>query len=488
MASGGAPRHGRPGTAAWVVVAVAVAAATVPRLVINYGSDGDAWRGAAAAMRLWQEGRYVPSRLPGNPLFEYALAVLVPWGGHVAANAAVLAFFAASIAAFARVARKNGCPGGWIAIFALTPILLVNAATSLDYVPGLAMLLWAWAMARDDRWPAAGVLVAAAIGLRLSNMLFVLPLGVYALRKGRRPAVASVWGAAVLLAGLAFYVPILRGAGSAMFRLPPSHMSPVQYAAKTGYNVISVLGPAAAAAIGVLLIVRRKDLARSLRAGPAGVVGAECAAIAVFVALFLLHSDEAAYLLPVLPFVYLRMGRCLNRREMLLVGLLIVADGIVTVNLKGGESGRRRVGFQPAWGQVVGDGLVRRNMERIRTRIGEFRPPGKAVIITAMGPILTFQNDAIVTADPEDISSSLSAAATPALRQMHRVRGSDVFLVYALRKEDVLALRREGWRVYMFDTDAPSSALRIYGYDPRQLGVELLPVFGHGTSAFPGSP
>src|SRR5947209_2814131 len=69
---------------AWpLLFALAVVPATLPRLLLNYGTDEDAWRSANAAANLAATGVYNPSRLPGNPLFEYVLALVVPWASHI---------------------------------------------------------------------------------------------------------------------------------------------------------------------------------------------------------------------------------------------------------------------------------------------------------------------------------------------------------------------------------------------------------------------
>jgi len=61
-----------------LILTAAILVATIPRLIINYGMDGDATRSALAAENLFRTGSYLPSRLPGNPLFEYMLSLIVP--------------------------------------------------------------------------------------------------------------------------------------------------------------------------------------------------------------------------------------------------------------------------------------------------------------------------------------------------------------------------------------------------------------------------
>src|SRR5439155_11362773 len=81
-----------------------IALATLPRIFTNYGNDEDAWRIARAADTLATTGRYEPSRLPGNPLFEYLLTPIIPFVGHIGSNLLVLLSYILAVAIFAYLA------------------------------------------------------------------------------------------------------------------------------------------------------------------------------------------------------------------------------------------------------------------------------------------------------------------------------------------------------------------------------------------------
>src|SRR5690606_16981839 len=91
-------------------LALVAAALALPLVWLGYGTDID-----IAAVRetgeLLRGGDYGPSRNPGLPVFEAAVAVLDPLG-HVAINVATAGALVASVLAIARLVRTSGHPHG----------------------------------------------------------------------------------------------------------------------------------------------------------------------------------------------------------------------------------------------------------------------------------------------------------------------------------------------------------------------------------------
>ena len=84
----------------FIIISFLVLVFTVPCLYIDAGSDGDAIRGIRAAENLYKTGKYLQSRIPGNPLFEYLLFLIVPWGGYIGSNIFVLLSFGFCVIGF----------------------------------------------------------------------------------------------------------------------------------------------------------------------------------------------------------------------------------------------------------------------------------------------------------------------------------------------------------------------------------------------------
>src|SRR5437763_11457775 len=83
-------------------VAATVCVLVLPRCFIDYGESGDALDNATDAMQLAMHGFKdgIPLMVrwpPGVPAFHYMLALVVPWGKHVASNILVFAFYIASV-------------------------------------------------------------------------------------------------------------------------------------------------------------------------------------------------------------------------------------------------------------------------------------------------------------------------------------------------------------------------------------------------------
>src|SRR5215212_3964632 len=64
----------------FIVLAIVFYLTRLPYINEGYGTDPDAWRVVMTAQHLWDTGQYFPSRLPGNPLHEFVVALLLPGG------------------------------------------------------------------------------------------------------------------------------------------------------------------------------------------------------------------------------------------------------------------------------------------------------------------------------------------------------------------------------------------------------------------------
>lgn len=466
----------------WVTMAgVLAAAATLPRLAINYGLDGDCIRGVMAAQTLAADGVYIPSRLPGNPAFEYLLAGLSGLDGPVLTNGTVLAFFVVAAVGFAVVARGVVHRALLVCLFCLTPILLVNASTTIDYIPGLAAVIWSYAAVRANRPMVAGVLLGLAVGFRMSNVLFAVPFGLYLFLSGAGILRTIAYPALGFVVALFFYLPVLTQNGLDSLVVPPHAYHGLSYAFFAGYKFLMVFGPVATVGMAIVLAIRLPQIIRITREALQrrdASYAAELVAVAVFGLLFLRHSDESAYLIPAIPFCYLLLGRWLDARSLIIVAALVVSFGLFSVELKGGESGRRLITVRPEPGIVIKDYLDRRELEALRRGTAEIDLPGRAVILHGYGPMLGFENRGLERVDARTIARNLDEHGIADRFAIHRLLHREIYLVSGMSAANVNTLRQEGYQIYYFSESAPSHCMHSWGYDPREMGLTRLEVLG----------
>jgi hypothetical protein len=456
-----------------------VLAATLPGAVLGYGMDWDAFRSAQAAEQLWTTGVYHPSRLPGNPLFEYLLAPIVPWGGHITSNLVVFVSYPACVGIFSLLVKDRANRWLLTSLFALTPAILVNASTTMDYLPGLALMLGSFALARMQRYAFSGVLLGLSIGFRLSNGLFLIPMSLFLFLEHRRISeIVGFWVTSLVL-GLTFYIPIVITEGVRAFLIPNAYDLRL-YVFSMPYRALMLLGPIATAGILVLLLLRGRAFLESMRQAIGSrdsIITLEVTAVIAFTLLYAVHPDDTYYVLPIVPFVILLLARWFSNRQLLFLGALVLSFALFTVEFKGGESGRRFLTLEPSWGIIVKDVIDRKELRLLRSGVGQLQFSNRAVILTGMGAGVTYKNHALVRSAYEEVSPELQMEGIDEPTNIYRIAGQRSYLIYGLSRENVALLGEEGYEIYAFSEFAPGVAINYHDYDPFAMGIRKLNVF-----------
>ena len=329
-----------------------VAAAGIPFLGAGYGGDPDAWLVASAAERLWSDGTYVVSRFPGYPLHEIVSAPLVGLGGCTLSNAGTLLAALALTALWYRISARAGKnPRLLFLSLVLSPLVLTNVATTMDYIWSLALLMAALDAALDRREIASGILTGFAAGFRPSNLTLALALATL-VTLGGTPRAGLRYMLAAGASAAAAFLPVLVTYGGPLrwFALTRAEMGDVHPEIGTrvlefGYRLVYAAGPLACIALICVVLAGSTRLREAVR-GRDPLITASLVATAVMAVQFFALPLERSYLLPALPFVLLIADRCATPRMSLVLLVCIASMNLVNFDV----AGHRRAGAAVAAG------------------------------------------------------------------------------------------------------------------------------------------
>jgi hypothetical protein len=459
----------RPGP--FLLLAAVFLAVRVPFLDHGYGTDPDAWRVAVAARYLIDHGDYFPSRLPGNPLHELAMAPLVPLGW-VATNLATALAALVGVWLFARIGRELSLPHAGLAtvVFAFAPLLLINSVATMDYVWALTALLGAYLAALRGAPVLAGACLGLAMGFRLASFVAWLPLALVLWRRGEPLRLLPLSGAAGGVLVLAF-APVLVSYGPAFLNF---------YDAAVEFEVVlRLLGKEALGVIGGLgvLIGLALTLPR-FRSLPADAirdphVGVWLLAIAAFFASFFRLPHEVAYLLPVFPFGLYFLARYMSRAVFAFVAVAVLLPGLVDITTPG--EGIRPADIKTA---RVGKGLLLSNVDTMRAQrafvqdiLANQVPDHSVVLAGFVYPQLAMR--ARDRLEMGILQRDYGAISLLSDRGEAVDRERDVRYVWLLTYEAFEALRSQGYSFFLVP-DAAGGTSALFDFRPTLLGATFL--------------
>lgn len=384
----------------------------------GFGSDPDSWRNVVAALHSLDAGRYIPSRVPGFPVFEALLAGLAPFGPYATNSLAIVAGLAC-IVLFARLLESYRVPAPvWPLIgFAFAPPLAVEAAQTMDYAFGLAFFLAAWLAVKRGHPLLAGLMLAAATGCRptyaLAHLAFLARFAVFRAPFGRW---LRYFAGAVPLTILLFLPVLLAPEARDLERhltrhVTQAHVTPENAQALARHALRFLLGSFGGPLLVLGLIAAawvRWRRPKGAHASPIerAAEGAFAAALGIGIGGFwLLIPYSAAYLLPLLPLLLVGIARTLPVPATAAVMLAIALETVggfqyrpprLVPGALAVEFGMRRDGLEATRALVAsapGDSAVRvvgreavhrllvldRSLERLEPAWAPFEAPGVAL-------------------------------------------------------------------------------------------------------------
>jgi hypothetical protein len=341
-----------------------------PMATLGYGSDGDAWRVARTAKAIWTAKQYSVSRSTGFPIFELLATPLVMAGKWYLSNLIALISGIAVIAALLRLARKGQLHHPILSIVGISflPVITANASATMDYVPALALLLWAYVLTVERRWTPAAILVGVACGFRPTSGLFIIPVAIYTYLESRHISATLKALGLALLFGILAYSPVLLRYGIIL----PLHTATYGLTTRlliTGYNLVTLFGIIQTAVVCAALIPAVRSWMGSRSAD--SFLTFHFVNILIWVSLFLVMGDEPEYLIPIVPSIILILDRTLSKRRLAAVIVLLLSYSVIQFDVLGGESGKRTAEPRIRFGYDIVD--VQDRLFKLSTRAAATR-------------------------------------------------------------------------------------------------------------------
>lgn len=437
-----------------------------PLLVTGYGADGDAWRVAETALRIWNEGIYEVSRFPGFPVYEFLSAVFVGIGGSILSNCATLIIFLFSVYPLKKIIDHWGVPASemLLVVFSFLPILWKNSAVTMDYVWGLAGILMSIWLVLEKRFLFAGIAFGLVVGTRVTHLAFILPF-LYLIPK-REVKNLTVFAASTIGIAGACYIPAI---------LFPSWAGQEEYFFSqvwrgSSWKIVSVylyrvvysmglLGAAGLVVIAVMQRSRWKDLTQHQ--------GFMFSTACIFVALamFSVLPEEREYLIPMMPFLLIVLFLVGTIRQCIVVSILLLSFSFISIDVVDHEESSLEGTIAFRQGLVLKEYTGRIESGKWRDRLMSRDLPDSSVVMIGRGPIFGLENDRVEPA--RELRNRLKQSCYGA-KDRH-----EVYYVYSLNREQLFEIRELGFTVYYSD-DAKTYLERFVGYRLEDENVRKL--------------
>ncbi|MFN0156875.1 MAG: hypothetical protein ACKVRP_02245 [Bacteroidota bacterium] len=444
----------------------------LPFIWNGYGSDADAWRVADTTKRLWSEGEYTPSRLPGYPLHEFISAPFVALGGAPLSNASTIAATLLLVVVWSRfVAGTARFPMFAVLALAFAPLLWKSSVMTMDYVWSLLCIVLALHNAHKGKAILAGLFLGLATGFRPTNIVAVVPIVVMLYSTTRSARSVALMIAVAGMTCVATFLPLLTKYGlsdwiaETRFQMGDIQLAFTERVLLFGYRGVYAFGPLAAIATGFIVFRKRKTLCFMLqRSAPLLLVA--CTGLGTYAALFLAFPLEREYLLPALPFLILLIDTLASRNQFILFLACLFGFAFINPDVVRHHGRRGTLGFNLHSGMVF-DYTDKLNLVHLhRKAIGEFHLEGKSVVMTGSGPILWLENDAL----EEDTVGLLRSTTERVYRQK---TDPEVRFIDALPLDEVKRLQRDAYTIYCVESMVEYLE-SFLGYDMRNNDVVIL--------------
>ena len=286
---------------------------------------------------------YLPSRLPGYFVHETFVYFLNLVGGSLLSNLGTMGMALLMLASFRKLCVRLQVPHPALltSILMVHPFVWVSATSTIDYLWALGFAFLGFNLLYSKRYTAASIAMALAIGSRLSTVMVIGFFLVYvfvSLKEERRSVFFTAVAAFAI--GLLLYIPALDFLEWDISRWlvlstgDSSLWTPVLRAGRFLYKNLMFWGLPAAVWLVILVIIaffKRHDEQNIFRNELTWL----CLTIIIGVeVMFYRIPIEMEYLLPLLPFMLILLGKVFPQQPKLLLVLffLVLLSNFLWIN------------------------------------------------------------------------------------------------------------------------------------------------------------
>ncbi|MBU8933183.1 MAG: hypothetical protein KOO62_04170 [candidate division Zixibacteria bacterium] len=325
------------------LISLIIFSSRIPFLTPGYGNDPDAWRVIEAARNIAQGGQYAVSRFPGNPVHEFACALL--WDAEpFVLNGLTALLSVIGIILFMKIAQYHRCKDYLLAGIALAfiPVFYINSVNLMDYLWGLVFVLSSYYLVLRGYSGFAGIFLGLAVGCRITMGIMVIPLMVLQYYHGipsRRFYRIILFTILTSITSILCFLPSIDSYGLGFFRFyDTSYPELSQIISVATVGIFGRLGVIAIllAFISMLFGIKRTRV-HFTNATASDRLNAVVWLIVIilYLAAFLRLPHESAYLIPLLPFLMLVFAKLLRRSIFVIICILFISSSFVSFGRTG---------------------------------------------------------------------------------------------------------------------------------------------------------
>lgn len=355
----------------WILLML-VFLSRLPFLNNGFGSEEDSWGIAVVARNMAATGNYEASRLPGHPLQEYVYAAIANQGAFIF-NLVTSLFSVVSVWFFMQALKKlhikNVLPAS--IAFAFVPVIYIASTNNLDYMWAMAFIMAAFYFLISEKIILAGMLIALAVGCRITSGVFLLPFVFWLYQKNSfNQSISRILKLTIttILFSLLLFVPVIKTYGVNFFdyivQFPDQPFPKIIY--KATFGVWGTLGFIDLCMLMLIFVIgSRLTFIQQPKILPDRFKLVLFCLLAIFsnLIIYYLLPQKSAYLIPMIPFVIMLIAVCFDSTVVLAFSISILLSCFTFgINLNDTNRGSQPSAFSTDFriaGQVVSVDVLR---------------------------------------------------------------------------------------------------------------------------------